>query len=55
MYPSNKATRSIYYFIFLSFLGTNVDEAKRILSESNMPIQTADNLDEAALKAVAAV
>jgi len=35
--------------------GTNVDEAKRILSESNMPIETADNLDEAALKAVAAV
>jgi len=42
------------HFLFC-FLGTNVDEAKRILSESNMPIQTADDLDEAALKAVGAV
>lgn len=33
--------------------GTNVEEAKKILEESNMPIHSADNLDEAALKAVA--
>ena len=32
--------------------GTNVDEAKRILAESKMPIVTAENLDEAARKAV---
>jgi len=35
--------------------GTNVDEAKRILKESKMPIVTADNLDEAASKAVASI
>ncbi|XP_002157521.3 succinate--CoA ligase [GDP-forming] subunit beta, mitochondrial isoform X1 [Hydra vulgaris] len=33
--------------------GTNVDEAKRILTESQMPIKTAENLDDAAKKAVA--
>lgn len=35
--------------------GTNVDEAKRILAESKMPIETAEDLDEAAKKAVAAI
>jgi len=35
--------------------GTNVDEAKQILADSKMPIVTADNLDEAASKAVASI
>jgi len=35
--------------------GTNVDEAKQILVDSKMPIVTADNLDEAAQKAVASI
>uniref|UniRef100_A0AAV2M8W0 ATP-citrate synthase/succinyl-CoA ligase C-terminal domain-containing protein n=1 Tax=Knipowitschia caucasica TaxID=637954 RepID=A0AAV2M8W0_KNICA len=34
--------------------GTNVHEAKRILSESGLPITAADDLDDAAKKAVAA-
>ncbi|KAG7173065.1 succinate--CoA ligase [GDP-forming] subunit beta, mitochondrial-like [Homarus americanus] len=35
--------------------GTNVDEAKRILAESGCDIQSANNLDEAARKAVSAI
>ncbi|KAA0202598.1 hypothetical protein HAZT_HAZT006201 [Hyalella azteca] len=35
--------------------GTNVAEAKRILAESGLPIQSAGDLDEAAKKAVAAI
>ncbi|KAK3536980.1 hypothetical protein QTP86_029471, partial [Hemibagrus guttatus] len=35
--------------------GTNVQEAKRILSESGLPITSANNLDDAAEKAVAAI
>ncbi|GAA6093159.1 succinyl-CoA ligase [GDP-forming] subunit beta, mitochondrial [Tachysurus ichikawai] len=35
--------------------GTNVQEAKRILSESGLPITSASNLDDAAKKAVAAL
>ncbi|XP_029907902.1 succinate--CoA ligase [GDP-forming] subunit beta, mitochondrial isoform X1 [Myripristis murdjan] len=35
--------------------GTNVHEAKRILSESGLPITAADDLDDAAKKAVAAI
>ncbi|KAM7402547.1 hypothetical protein PAMP_017775 [Pampus punctatissimus] len=35
--------------------GTNVQEAKRILNESGLPITAADNLDDAAKKAVAAI
>ncbi|MPC25290.1 Succinyl-CoA ligase [GDP-forming] subunit beta, mitochondrial [Portunus trituberculatus] len=35
--------------------GNNVDEAKRILAESGFPIETANDLDEAAKKAVAAI
>lgn len=35
--------------------GTNVEQAKKILSESGMPITTADNLDDAAKKAVASL
>lgn len=32
--------------------GTNVEEAKKILSESNLPIDPVDDLDEAAREAV---
>ncbi|XP_026107832.1 succinate--CoA ligase [GDP-forming] subunit beta, mitochondrial-like [Carassius auratus] len=35
--------------------GTNVQEAKRILSESGLPITSATDLDDAAKKAVAAI
>ncbi|XP_040059986.2 succinate--CoA ligase [GDP-forming] subunit beta, mitochondrial isoform X2 [Gasterosteus aculeatus] len=35
--------------------GTNVHEAKRILTESGLPITPAENLDDAAKKAVAAI
>ncbi|CAL8402795.1 unnamed protein product [Arctogadus glacialis] len=35
--------------------GTNVQEAKRILAESGLPITSAENLDDAAKKAVAAI
>ncbi|KAK7489681.1 hypothetical protein BaRGS_00019076 [Batillaria attramentaria] len=35
--------------------GTNVDEAKKILAESNLPIVAAENLDDAARKAVASL
>jgi len=35
--------------------GTNVEEAKEILNASNLPIQTAQDLDDAARKAVAAI
>lgn len=35
--------------------GNNMEEAKRILNESNLPIQTAEDLDEAAKKTVAAI
>ena len=41
--------------VFLCLLGTNVHEAKRILSESGLPITAAENLDDAAKKAVAAI
>jgi len=35
--------------------GTNVEEAKRLLRESNLPIESADDLDDAASKAVKSV
>ncbi|MEQ2283833.1 Succinate--CoA ligase [GDP-forming] subunit beta, mitochondrial [Ameca splendens] len=35
--------------------GTNVHEAKRILTESGLPITAAEDLDDAAKKAVAAI
>uniref|UniRef100_A0A914WK47 Succinate--CoA ligase [GDP-forming] subunit beta, mitochondrial n=1 Tax=Plectus sambesii TaxID=2011161 RepID=A0A914WK47_9BILA len=35
--------------------GTNVDAAKKLLKESNLPILTANNLDDAAKKAVASI
>ena len=36
-------------------IGTNVELGKKILSQSGLPIVTADNLDEAAKKAVKAI
>ena len=51
---------SIWYS-YLSFhfshclIGFNVDEAKKILKESGLPIQTADDMDTAAQKAVASL
>jgi succinyl-CoA synthetase beta subunit len=35
--------------------GTNVNEAKKLLSESGLPILTASDLDEAAKKAVGSI
>lgn len=35
--------------------GTNVLEAKRILTESGLPITSAENLDDAAIKAISAI
>lgn len=40
---------------FILLLGTNVHEAKKILTESGLPITAAENLDDAAKKAVAAI
>ena len=40
--------------IFL-LAGTNVEEAKKILAESNLPISSASDLDDAAKKAVASL
>lgn len=40
---------------FLLVPGTNVHEAKRILTESGLPITAAEDLDDAAVKAVAAI
>ena len=39
----------------LLFTGNNVEEAKKILKESNLPITSASDLDDAARKAVASV
>lgn len=41
--------------VSLCLPGTNVHEAKRILTESGLPITAAENLDDAAKKAVAAI
>lgn len=47
---------NIKYFVAIYFLlGTNVTEAKKVLAESGLPILTANNLDEAARKAVISV
>ena len=35
--------------------GTNVEEGKRIMADSGMTIITADDLDDAAMKAVASI
>ena len=37
---------------FIGITGTNVTEARRILDSSGMLIETADNLEDAAIKAV---
>ena len=39
-------------FFFFFLLGTNVDEAKKILANSGLKIQPASDLDDAAIKAV---
>ncbi len=41
--------------VVVRLAGTNVEEGKRILAESGLPVITADDLGEAARKAVAAV
>lgn len=46
--------KSIFVAIYF-LLGTNVTEAKKVLAESGLPILTANNLDEAARKAVTSV
>lgn len=40
------------FIIFVFFSGTNVDNARKILKESKLPIITAKDLDDAAQKAV---
>ncbi len=40
--------------VVVRLAGTNVEEGKRILRESGLPIITADNLAEAAQEAVTA-
>lgn len=37
---------------FILFLGTNVEMAKHILTESGIPLIQADDMDDAARKAV---
>lgn len=59
------STLCLFYLFVTSFFfspaivffltGTNVTEAKRILTESGLPITAAENLDDAARKAVAAI
>ena len=41
--------------VVVRLAGTNVEEGKRIVAESGLPIITADDLGEAARKAVEAV
>lgn len=53
-----KLTINFKYFLLvylLFFIGTNVTEAKKVLAESGLPIVTANNLDDAAKKAVISV
>lgn len=40
---------------FMKFSGTNVDAAKKILAESKLPIILANDLDDAAIKAVSSM
>ena len=42
-------------YLLFPYLGYNVDEASRILKESGLPIQTAQDMDTAAKKAVASL
>jgi len=41
--------------VIVRLAGTNVEEGRRILSESGLDVIQADDLDDAAAKAVAAV
>lgn len=43
------------FFYFTLFAGTNVNEAKKTLRDSGLPIITANDLDEAARKAVMSI
>lgn len=45
----------IAFMLRETLVGTNVTEAKKVLAESELPILTANNLDEAAKKAVTSV
>lgn len=47
--------QSVFAIVMFPCSGTNVHEAKRILSESGLPIIPASDLDDAARKAVAAI
>ena len=49
----NKITLSVPLVVRLE--GTNVQEAKRILKESGLPIVSANDLDDAAIKSVASI
>lgn len=46
---------SLNFYWLLSFEGTNVEAAKKILAESGLPIHSATDLDDAAQKAVASI
>ncbi|GAP36715.1 malate--CoA ligase subunit beta [Piscinibacter sakaiensis] len=48
------AAKSLTLPLVVRLAGTNVDEGRRIVRESGLPIITADSLEEAAAKAVAA-
>lgn len=50
--PTNQ---SICAIVLFWYSGTNVQEAKRILSASGLPITSAIDLEDAAKKAVAAI
>ncbi len=47
--------QSIFAIVLFWYSGTNVQEAKRILSASGLPITSAIDLDDAAKKAVASI
>ena len=41
--------------MYITFAGTNVDQAKKLLEESGLPIQSASDFSDAAEKAVASL
>ena len=53
LYKTKHESQQVTLFvIFVLFLGTNVEKAKHILTESGMPLIPADDMDDAARKAV---
>lgn len=53
LYKTQHESQQVTLFvIFVLFLGTNVEKAKHILTESGMPLIPADDMDDAARKAV---